>query len=172
MIQRDYAEGCGSNEAVILFVGSIGAAQEQELLFPLPDGLSLLETKRIDATLAWLTPVNWRHRQYRRASLSFVKPAGAIPKLGTPSGLSAETTTRGASTLQHQSWELRSTFGSGQGSDMRVRVKCYEQAGGLGGRQIDFAVALSLWVAPTVSVDIYNQVRTQVETRVAVRPRS
>ena len=33
-----------------------------------------------------------------------------------------------------------------------------------------FAVALSLWVAPTVNVDIYNQVKTQVETRVAVRP--
>ena len=170
VVQRDYADGCATNEAVVLFVGSIGAAQEQELLFPLPDGLSLLETKRIDATLAWLTPVNWRHRQYRRASLSFVKPAGAIPKLGTPSGLSADTTTRGAATVQHQSWELRSAFASGQGSDMRVRVKCYEQAGGLAGEQVDFAVALSLWVAPTVNVDVYNQVKTQVETRVAIRP--
>jgi hypothetical protein len=171
VVQRDYAEGCATNEAVVLFVGSIGAAEEQELLFPLPDGLSLLETKRIDATLAWLTPVNWRHRQYRRASLSFVKPAGAIPKLGTPSGLSSDTTTRGASTVQHQSWELRSAFASGQGSNMSVRVKCYEQAGGLGGEQIDFAVALSLWVAPTVNVDVYSQVRTQIATQIPVRPR-
>lgn len=171
VITRDYADGCATNEAVMLFIGSIGGTQEQELLFPLPDGLSVLETKRIDATLAWLTPVNWRHRQYRRASLSFVKPAGAIPKLGTPSGLSSDTTTRGAATVQHQSWELQSAFASGQGSDMSVRVKCYEQAGGLDGRQIDFAVALSLWVAPTVNVDIYNQVKTQVETRVRVRPR-
>lgn len=170
MIQRDYAEGCATNEAVVLFVGSIGAAQEQELLFPLPDGLGVREAKRIDATLAWLSPVNWRHRQYRRASLSFVKPAGSIPKLQTPSGLSADTTTRGASTVQHQSWELTSAFGSGQGSDMAVRVKCYEQAGGLAGQQVDFAVALSLWVAPTVNVDIYSQVKTQIETRVAVRP--
>jgi len=171
IIQRDYADGCATNEAVVLFVGSIGAAQEQELLFPLPDGLSIREAKRIDATLAWLSPVNWRHRQYRRASLSFVKPAGSIPKLQTPSGLSADVTTRGASTVQHQSWELTSAFGSGQGSDMLVRVKCYEQAGGLAGQQVDFAVALSLWVAPTVNVDIYSQVKTQIETRVAVRPR-
>lgn len=170
VVQRDYADGCATNEAVVLFVGSIGATQEQELLFPLPDGLSLLEAKRIDATLAWLTPVNWRHRQYRRASLSFVKPAGAIPKLGPPSGLPADTTTRGASTVQHQSWELRSAFASGQGSNMAVRVKCYEQAGGLAGEQVDYAVALSLWVAPTVNVDIYSQVKTQIETRVPVRP--
>lgn len=169
-IQRDFADGCATNEAVVLFVGSIGAAQEQELLFPLPDGLNVREAKRIEATLAWLSPVNWRHRQYRRAALSFVKPAGSIPKLQSPSGLSSDTTTRGAATVQHQSWELTSAFGSGQGSNMVVRVKCFEQAGGLAGQKVDFAVALSLWVAPTVNVDIYNQVKTQIETRVAVRP--
>ncbi|RAF07985.1 hypothetical protein DN545_34885, partial [Burkholderia multivorans] len=84
-IQRDFADGCATNEAVVLFVGSIGAAQEQELLFPLPDGLNVREAKRIDATLAWLSPANWRHRQYPRAAMSFVKPAGSIPKLQTPS---------------------------------------------------------------------------------------
>lgn len=170
VVQRDYADGCATNEAVVLFVGSIGAAQEQELLFPLPDGLNIREAKRIDATLAWLSPVNWRHRQYRRASLAFVKPTGSIPKLQTPSGLPSDTTTRGASTVQHQSWELSSAFGAGQGSNMVVRVKCFEQAGGLAGQQVDFAVALSLWVAPTVNVDVYSQVKTQIETRVAVRP--
>lgn len=167
-VQRDFADGCASNEAVVVFVGSIGASEENDLIFPLPDGLNVREAKRIDATLAWLSPVNWRHRQYRCASMSFVKPAGAIPKLPAPSGLASDTTTRGAATVQHQSWELNSTFGSGQGSNMVVRVKCFEQAGGLNGRRVDFAVALSLWVAPTVSVNIYNQVRAQVETRVAI----
>jgi hypothetical protein len=169
-IVRDYADGCATNEAVVLFIGSIGATQEQELLFPLPDGLSVRETKRIDATLAWLTPVNWRHRQYRCASLSFVKPAGAIPKLESPSRHSTDVATRGATTVQHQSWELQKAFASGQGSNMAIRVKCYEQAGGLLGDQVDYAVAVSLWVAPTLNVDVYNQVRTQVEARVAVRP--
>lgn len=53
---------------------------------------------------------------------------------------------------------------------MNIRVKCYEQAGGLGGRAVDFAVAVSLWVAPTINVDVYSQVRDQVAARVAVRP--
>lgn len=170
VLLRDFSHGCSSNEAVLLFIGSLGAVAEQELLFPLPDGLSVRETKRIDATLAWLSPVNWRHRQYRCAALSFVKPAGSIPTLYAPRGLSTDTTTRGATTVQHQTWETQSAFAAGQGSDLAVRVKCYGQAGGLNGETVDYAVALSLWVAPTINVDVYAQVRDQVQTRVPIRP--
>jgi hypothetical protein len=53
---------------------------------------------------------------------------------------------------------------------MKVRVKCYEQAGGLLGERVDFAVALSLWVAPALNVDVYSQVRAQVRSRVTVQP--
>lgn len=167
---RDFADGCVRNEAVVLFIGTIGANEEQELLFPLPDGLNVRGAKRIDATLAWLSPVNWRHRQYRKAALSFVKPDGSIPKLGTPAGLSSGASTRGATTLQRQSWEMQSALASGQGANMRVRVKCYEQAGGMLGERIDFAVALSLWVAPAINVEVYSQVRDQVRARVPIRP--
>ena len=81
ILLRDFSSGCATNEAVLLFLGQIGAAQEHELEIPLPDGLSVREAKRIDTTLAWLSPINWRHRQYRRAALSFVTPEGAIPNL-------------------------------------------------------------------------------------------
>lgn len=168
---RDFAEGCATNEAVVLFVGTIGALEELELNLPLPDGLSARETKRIEATLCWLTPVNWRHRQYRKAALSFVKPTGAIPALGVPDGLRSEVTSRGAATVQHQSWEFERAIASGQGSSIDVRVKCYEQAGGLLGERVDFAAAISLWVAPGLGVDVYSQVRAQVQARVALRPR-
>ena len=53
---------------------------------------------------------------------------------------------------------------------MSVRVKCYEQAGGFSGRTVDYAVAVSLWVAPSLNVDVYSQVRNQIAARVAVRP--
>ncbi|MGH3789226.1 MAG: S8 family peptidase [Pseudonocardiaceae bacterium] len=170
VLVRDFSQGCASNEAVLLFIGTVGAVQEQDLLLPLPNELSVRETKRINATLAWLSPVNWRHRQYRRAALSFVKPAGAIPTLGKPRGLTTDTATRGATTVQHQTWETQSAFAAGQGSNLAVRVKCYEQAGGLNGETVDYAVALSLWVAPTINVDVYTQVRDQIQTRVPIRP--
>ena len=167
---RDLSSGCASNEAVLLFCGSIGASESQELLFPLPDGLSVREVKRVDATLAWLSPVNWRHRQYRKAALSLVKPSGDIPKLGTPVGLSTNTATRGAGTVQHLSWETQQAFAYGRGSEMSIRVKCLEQAGGLDGAKVPYAAVVSLWVAPAVGVDVYQQVREQVRTRVEVRP--
>lgn len=95
-LARDLTDGCGANEAVVLFAGTIGANQEQDLEFPLPDGLNIREAKRVEATLAWLSPINWRHRQYRRAALQFVKPSGPILDLGTPVGLSKDTANRGA----------------------------------------------------------------------------
>ena len=170
LLVRNFAQGCGTNEAVLLFLGRLAPAEEQELTIPLPDGLSVRETKRIDATLAWLSPVNWRHRQYRCAALSFVKPAGAIPLLDKPIGLSADAVKAGATTVQHLSWATEKAFASGSGSAITVRVKCFEQAGGLGGAAIDYAAVVSLWVAPAIAVDVYTQVRQQVRARIGIQP--
>jgi hypothetical protein len=157
------------NEAVLLFLGRIGAAQEQDLAIPLPDGLSVRETKRIEATLAWLSPVNWRHRQYRQPALSFVTPSGAIPSLGKALGLSADAAKSGATTVQHVPWQTQKAFAGGQGSAITVRVKCFEQAGGLGEEAVDYAVVVSIWVAPAIGVDVYTQVRDQVRARIPVQ---
>jgi hypothetical protein len=170
ILLRDFSSGCATNEAVLLFLGQIGAAQEQELRIPLPDGLSVREAKRIDTTLAWLSPINWRHRQYRRAALSFVTPEGAIPALGPASGISADASKAGAATLQHLSWETQSAWAGGRGSVISIRVKCYEQAGGLQGELIDYAAVASIWVAPAIGVDVYSQVRDQVRAPIAIQP--
>lgn len=172
ILMRDFSDGCATNEAVLLFIGQIGATTEQELAIPLPDGLSVKETKRIDATLAWLSPINWRHRQYRRAALSFVRPEGPIPNLGAASGLSSDASKAGAATVQHLRWERDIAWASGQGSALRIRVKCYEQAGGLYGEMIDYAAVASIWVAPTIGVDVYSQVLDQVRTPVPIQPTS
>jgi hypothetical protein len=171
VLSRDYSDGCASNEAVVLYVGSLHPNTSQDLLLPLPNGLSVREVKRIGATLAWLSPVNWRHRQYRQARLEFAKPGGDIPQLGTPTGVSSDDAKRGATTMQHLVWESNKSFGEGQGSAISLTVKCYGQ----GGLQddpiaIDYAVAMSLWVAPTAGVDVYTQVRDQIGVR--VRPRT
>ncbi|MGL5824691.1 MAG: S8 family peptidase [Nocardioides sp.] len=170
ILSRDLSAGCSTNEAVLLFLGQIGAAQEQELVIPLPDGLSARETKRISTTLAWLSPVNWRHRQYRCAALSFVRPEGSVPDLGSASGISTEASKAGATTAQHLTWETKKAWAGGQGSAITIRVKCYEQAGGLHSKLVDYAAVASLWVAPTIGVNVYSQVRDQVRTPVIIQP--
>ncbi len=164
---RHLADGCEPHEASILFIGALGANEQRVLSFPLPDGLEVRGLKRVTATLAWLSPVNWRHRQYRCASLGFSQPTG-LTKLGTAVDVGGERPKRG--TLQHTVWEVTKAIGVGSGSDLDLTVQCKEQAGGLHGARVDFAVAMSLWVAPELSVDVYAQVQQQVAARVAVAP--
>nr|WP_253945693.1 S8 family peptidase [Nocardioides sp. zg-DK7169] len=166
-VLRDFADGCEPHEASILFVGDIGANEQRVLSFPLPDGLQVRGLKRVTATLAWLSPVNWRHRQYRRAALDFAKPTG-MTQLGTAIDVGGDQAKRG--TLQHTVWEVQKAIGLGAGNDLSLTVQCKEQAGGLQGERVNFAVALSLWVAPELDVDVYNQVRQQVLARVPVAP--
>ncbi len=164
---RHLAEGCDPHEASILFIGDLGANEQRTLSFPLPNGLEVRGLKRVTATLAWLSPVNWRHRQYRCASLGFAQPTG-LTELGAAVDLGGDRPKRG--TLQHTVWEVTKAIGVGSGSDLDLTVQCKEQAGGLRGDRVDFAVALSLWVAPEVSVDVYAQVQQQIAARVAVTP--
>lgn len=124
---RHLADGCASNEAAILYIGDIGENESRTLAFPLPDGLQARGIKRISATLAWLSPVNWRHRQYRRAALEFSQPTG-FTNLGTALGAIGDRPKRG--TLQHVEWEVAKAIGVGQGSDLELTVNCKGQAGG------------------------------------------
>lgn len=163
--QRDLAEGCEAHEASILYVGSLGANEQSTLALPLPNGLQAVGLKRITATLAWLSPVNWRHRQYRRAALDFAKPTG-FTDLGGYLDVDGERSKRG--TLQHGVWEVNRAVAGGVGSTIDLTVQCREQAGGLNGERVDFAVVLSLWVAPELGVDVYTQVAQQVVAPVLV----
>lgn len=166
-LARHLAEGCDPNEASILYVGDIGENESRTLAFPLPNGLQVRGVKRVTATLAWLSPVNWQHRQYRRAALEFSKPKG-FSNLGTALGAVGDRPKRG--TLQHVEWEVMPAVGVGQGTDLELTVNCKGQAGGLQGERVDFGVVLSLWVAPELKVEVYSQVQQQVAARIAVRP--
>lgn len=166
-LERHLADGCDPNEAAILYVGNIGDNESRTLFFPLPDGLEVRGIKRVTATLAWMSPINWRHRQYRRAALEFSQPKG-FTKLGTALGAVGDKPKRG--TLQHVEWEVAKAVGVGQGTDLELTVTCKPQAGGLQGGRVDFGVVLSLWIAPELNVDVYAQVRQQVAARVAIRP--
>lgn len=166
--QRDLADGCDPHEASILYVGNLGANEQTTLALPLPNGLQAVGLKRITATLAWLSPVNWRHRQYRRAALDFAKPKG-FTDLGGYLDVDGDRSKRG--TLQHAVWEVNRAVAGGVGSTVDLTVQCREQAGGLNGERVDFAVVLSLWVAPTLGVDVYTQVAQQVVAPVLVPAR-
>lgn len=170
-ISRDLTEGCAPHEATLLFIGDLADRQQQELEVPLPNGLSVRDIKRVTATVAWLSPVNWRNRQYRRAQLKLAKPTGftGLPAArDVPDGVAA----RGSSTVKHQVWEVDRAIAGGFGDVLTAHVKCFGQAGGLQNLTVPYAVALTLWVAPESGIDVYTQVAQQVRPRVIIRGRS
>jgi hypothetical protein len=168
-LSRILSRGCAVNEATIVCAGTIGANEQRVVAVPLPSGLQQTGVKRLTATLAWLSPVNWRHRQYRRAALSFAKPTG-LTELGKALDVQADTTKRG--TVQHAVWEVNRAVPYGRGDEIELTVQCREQAGGLNGEPVNFAVAISLWVAAELEVAVYQEVREQLAARVDVGVRT
>lgn len=169
-VQRDLTLGCAENEATVIFLGRLGSNQEQRLVVPLPAGLHQVGVKQVIATLAWLSPINPGHRQYRKAKLTFAKPHGLVPT----SALKSQTVESRAAqrgTVQQQSYVTQRASTAGQGTPLSLAIKCVEQAGGLGGQEVDYAVALSLWVAPELEIDVYQQVRAELRAVTRIQPR-
>jgi hypothetical protein len=167
--QRNLSDGCEAHEATILYVGDLGANEQSTLALPLPSGLQARGIKRVTATLAWLSPINWRHRQYRCAALDFAQPKG-LTALGPTIDVAGDHSKRG--TLQHSVWEINKAVSAGPGDTLDLTVQCREQAGGLKGERVNFAVAMSLWIAPELGIDVYTQVEQQLAARVSVAPAS
>jgi hypothetical protein len=169
-VQRNVALGCAENEATVIFLGSLGANQEQRFVVPLPSGLQQVGIKQVTATLAWLSPINPAHRQYRRAKLTFTKPQGLVPTIDLKSeAIEGRTAQRG--TIQQQTYRTARASAAGRGDPLALTVRCVEQAGGLSGQQASYAVALSLWVAPELGIEVYEQIHTELRTAARIRPR-
>jgi hypothetical protein len=126
--------------------------------------------KQVTATLAWLSPINPAHRQYRRAKLTFTKPQGLVPTIDLKSeAIEGRTAQRG--TIQQQTYRTARASAAGRGDPLALTVRCVEQAGGLSGQQASYAVALSLWVAPELGIEVYEQIHTELRTAARIRPR-
>jgi hypothetical protein len=120
----------------------------------------------VTATLAWFSPINWRHRQYRRAKLAFGSPTGALEPVISSKQVGSKKGQRG--TVQHQIFEGVGAVPVGPTDHLRLTIQCYEQAGGLNGRRVPYGIAVSLEVAPELGVDVYESVSALVRPPVAV----
>lgn len=169
-LSKDHTLDCPVNRVTVLAVGDLGAREEEDILLPLPEGLTGIRgRRRVTATLAWLSPINWRHRQYRRAKLSFSAPSGALKPVMSSKQVGAQRAQRG--TVQHQIFEGVGAVPISDSDDLRLTVACLEQAGGLNGTSIPYAVAISLEVAPELGIEVYEEVAARLRQQVRVAPR-
>ena len=157
---------CASNRAVLVGRGAIAADGSANLYrVPLPVSLErVTEPRSITVTLAWFSPVNVRHRAYRRAKLE-VQPVDLAASAGVsrmPDQPSDKSVPRGS--LFHVRYHGSRAVAFVDDGHIQFRVFCREQAGPLD-REIRYGLAVTIEAGEAIPV--YQEVRA----RLGIRPR-
>jgi hypothetical protein len=156
---------CTEQRATMLGFGALRADGAHEFAVPVPALVGLHRgMKRFTATLAWFSPINPRHRDYKRAALWFDLPDDGerMLKLARNRG-DARGVKRG--TIQHEVFEGHRASAVGDGASLRIRVNCRASAGGLPG-EVPYALACSLEVEDGVEIPLYEAIRDRLQIRI------
>jgi hypothetical protein len=132
---------------------------------PLPPALAAsTELRRITVTLAWLTPTNQQHKDYRKAQLWIDV---AEEEIGTQrDGLDAPSARRG--TVEHRIFKGAAAIPFVDGKKMRILMNCKEDAGKLD-VAIPYAIAVTLEVGPDIQIDIYQRISARIRQPVGIQ---
>jgi hypothetical protein len=157
--------GASEQRATLLGWGTISEGAGHVFELPLPPSLSArTDLRRLTVTLAWLTPTNLQHRDYRRAQLWIDVPEEEI---GTQrEGLDAKSAQRG--TVEHRTFKGTAATPFVDGKKLRVQVNCKEDAGKLD-VSVPYAIAVTLEVGPGVQIDIYQEINARIRQPVEIQ---
>lgn len=160
------AMSCAANRATLVGYGEV-AANESAVLYrvPLPRSLErVTEPRSIVLTLAWFSPVNVRHRSYRRSKLE-IKPDRFSESIGVtraPLQPSDKSVPRGS--LFHVRYDGASAVPFIDDGHLQFRVYCREQGGPLD-RSIRYGLAVTIEAGE--GIPVYQEVRQ----RLGIQPR-
>ena len=134
---------CTKSRVTAIGAGSLEENSSHVHRFPLPPSLNRWRGyRRLTITLAWISPVNPRHRNWRRAQLWFSPPKKELSVDRTQADW--QTVQRG--TLQHEILEGESSGEFVQGANLEIQVSCRADAGALEER-IPYALVTTIEVA-------------------------
>lgn len=117
------------------------------------------------STLAWLSPINCSHRDYRRARLE-AKPDRRLAR--TSVGATYPHFNRG--TVQHDVREGKGANVMHENETIDILVECRAEAGGLSDR-VKYGLAVTLEVADNLNVHIYEEIRDRLIIKESVQVR-
>jgi len=155
---------CTDERVTALGWSSIESDQGHVFRLPLPRALTgTTVRRRLTITLAWFTPVNPRHRNYRQAYLWCSFPP---EKLGVArQEIDSDTARRG--TVEHRVLEGENVIAVVDGDALDITVSCKDDAGALEER-VPYALAVTLEVAEPLEVSIFEQIRNRIRQRVGI----
>ncbi|WP_275425922.1 S8 family peptidase [Occallatibacter savannae] len=164
-VQLDRVLGCNEHRVTVISASEIGNEEGHVYELPLPPSLSgVVGARRLTVSLAWLTPINPQHRDYRRAGLWISTPES--PLQTTRMYADWQTVQRG--TMQHEVFEGDNAVAYIDGEMLRVKVNCRADAGSLIER-VPYALAVTLEAAEDLRIPIYEEVAERVRLQAEVR---
>jgi hypothetical protein len=160
---------CAENRATLLGLGTISPDSALLYRVPLPTGLDGVRAVRaLTVTLAWFTPINPRHQNYRMAALDV--SAGSedrywITTTRDPYQPTDKATMRGTVFHERRSGEQAAVFVDD--GFLLLRVSCRSAAGELL-ENIPYALAVSFEVGIDAGIQVYEEVRARLQAPVPV----
>lgn len=160
---------CTAQRATMLGWGSLSRDEGHLFQIPLPGSLSgMIGLRRVTVTLAYLSPISVRSQKYIAADLRF-KLAAEDCKLLQVSRTHCDSDAVVRGTVQHEVFEGQKASVFEAAKTLDLRLSAAEQASGFD-RPVRYALAVSLEVAETVAVPVYEEIATQIRTRVGSNP--
>lgn len=157
--------GCESHRVTVISSSEIGDGEGHLYELPLPPSLSgIVGVRRLTISLAWLTPINPLHRDYRRAGLWVSTPESDLNV--NRSGADWQTVQRG--TMQHEIFEGDEAVAYVDGAAIRLKVNCRADAGRLDER-IPYALAVTLEAGENLRIPVYQEVAERINLQSEVR---
>lgn len=149
---------CEDNQATLIYTNEIEAEAAHDYFLPLPPSLAAKTiNRRLIVTVAWFSPVNHGHRDYRGAQL-WASPAYGSINLDEfdyyPSHLK-----NGAVFHDVRRGNRASAFT--RGDQLAIRINCYGRAG-IRKLQVPYVVIATL-DTPGVALPIYEEVRQALQ---------
>ena len=159
---------CTEKRATVIGYGKLNEKRKHEYQFPLPPQLSNEKAwRRLTITLAWFTPVNPAHRNFREAKLEFIPPSKTDHLLLQRKNFDHNQVKRG--TLQHEILESEKVSPYQEGESLLIPIQCKPDATERLDEEISYALAVTLEVKEEVDIPIYQEVKNRIALEVSVQ---
>lgn len=164
---------CAKNRATFFRYGQLSTDQAHEYEIDLPPSLEgKLELRKVTITCGWLTPVNPKHQGYRNAALEVSATGDDRFSLGVDriTGQPNHHAVRRGTSF-HVVHEGKDAVPYVDGGKLKFSVACRATAGRLE-HAVPYGVAITIEVAETSAIDVYQEIQTIIQDRIRSRTRA
>ncbi len=156
--------GCHEQRITLIGFGQLSDQEANIFHVPLPPSLSGQRDKRkLTITLAYLSPIAVSTQKYRVASLWYEITNDPLGFTRTEADW--RSVRRG--TVQHEIFEGEEARPFTEDDTLDIKVNCRKDAGRID-RPIRYGIIVTLEVAQGVDIAIYDEIRTQITTKVMI----